>query len=155
MSQSIRDRKPSPTTPEALAIQALMKRFERAFVAADVPGVVACVTDDFEWHLPEGPNPPDGVVVRGRKDLETFLVDRFRSTGNLSYTDFSYQIFGATVVQGYLVEGDLPTRGRFSSRGLDVYTVRDGLIATKDAYWKSHARKQSSGQVASIDDVTP
>jgi ketosteroid isomerase-like protein len=153
IKQSIRDRDLSAAAPEAATNLALMKRFERAFVTGDVPGVIACVTDDIEWHLPEGPNPPDGVVVRGRNDFEAFLADRIRSTSELSYTEFSYQVFGTTVIQRYLVQGHFPTRGPFSAYGLDVYTLRGGLIATKDAYWKSHSRKQPIGLVASIEDA--
>lgn len=137
MRSQLEQRSPAQRAlPADTATHELMLRFERAFMVRDVAAVVACVTDDFEWSLPEGPDQPNGLLIRGRDQFESFIAGRFKL--GLSYSDFSHQILGSTVVQRYVVKGTVPGRPHIFARGLDVYTIRDGLISTKDAYWKGH-----------------
>ena len=43
-----------------------LRAFGKAFNAGDADGVLAQVTDDFEWRLHAGPDAPDAGVVKGR-----------------------------------------------------------------------------------------
>jgi hypothetical protein len=45
-------------------------------------------------------------------------------------------VLGQTVVQNYKVGVPLPGGQAVTLDGTDVYQIRDGLIAVKDAYWK-------------------
>jgi hypothetical protein len=45
-------------------------------------------------------------------------------------------VLGQTVVQNYKVGVPLPGGQSVTLDGTDVYQIRDGLIAVKDAYWK-------------------
>ena len=118
-------------------IAALMDRFEKAFVARDVSRVASCVTEDFVWNLPHGESQSRGTSVRGREELKAVLVERFRETRHIEFSDFQYEIFGPTIVQRYRVTTCAGISPRLDAAGLDVYRVRDNLIASKDAYWKA------------------
>jgi len=41
------------------ATEKLMANFGKARVKVDVEGILACVTDDFEWHQAVGPEAPN------------------------------------------------------------------------------------------------
>lgn len=98
----------------------LMKRFGKTFNKADVDGILECVTDDFEWRLATGPNAPNGKIVTGR--------------------DAVRQVLGTFhVIDSYADSAPLDVRG------VDIYTLRDGLIATKDSYWKRIEQELRAG----------
>lgn len=122
---------------EALA---LLKRFGKAFNAGDAAGILACVTDDFEWWLHEGPEAPHGRIVRGRAALEAELAARKTRYRELRFSEADVMVSGDRVV------GTFRARGAYAAlvnggadidvRGCDIYVLREGRIARKDSYWK-------------------
>ena len=108
----------------------LMKRFEAAFMSKDVDAVMTCLAPRFEWHL------PDGTVVRGVKAARAALAARFNAPNGPRFSHSKFSHFGDTVIQTYRVSFSGADGKNRQTRGLDVYTIANGLIARKDAFWK-------------------
>lgn len=119
----------------------LMKRFGRAFNKADVDGILECVTDDFEWRLATGPNAPDGRIVAGRDAVRQALADRDAALGSVRFSEAEVAMAGERVLGTFRVTGSYADGAPLDVRGVDIYTLRDGLIATKDSYWKRIERE--------------
>jgi hypothetical protein len=107
-----------------------MQRFEAGYVAVNAEAIVACFAPDVVWTL------PDSRVLRGREACIAFLKERFASPVGPKFSDSHLNVLGQTVVQNYKVSVPLPGGKALTLDGTDVYQIRDGLIAVKDAYWK-------------------
>jgi hypothetical protein len=118
----------TPATDHAVA--ALMRRFEAGYEAVSAEAIVACFAPDVVWSL------PDARVLRGRAACLAFLKERFASPAGPKFSDSHMNVLGQTVVQNYKVSVPLPGGQMGTFDGTDVYQIRDGLIARKDAYWK-------------------
>jgi hypothetical protein len=114
----------------AASVTALMQRFEAGYAAANAEAIVACFATDVVWTL------PDSRVLNGRAACLAFLKERFASPTGPQFSDSHLNVLGQTVVQNYKVSVPLPSGPSVTLDGTDVYQIRDGLIARKDAYWK-------------------
>ena len=112
------------------SVAALMQRFEAGYAAANAEAIVACFAPDVVWTL------PDSRVLSGRAACLAFLKERFASPTGPKFSDSHMNVLGQTVVQNYKVSVPLPGGQSVTLDGTDVYQIRDGLIARKDAYWK-------------------
>jgi ketosteroid isomerase-like protein len=112
------------------SVAALMRRFEQGYEMVSAEAIVACFAPDVVWTL------PDSRVLRGREACLVFLKERFASPTGPKFSDSHMNVLGQTVVQNYKVGVPLPGGQSVTLDGTDVYQIRDGLIAFKDAYWK-------------------
>lgn len=112
------------------SVAALMRRFEQGYEMVSAEAIVACFAPDVVWTL------PDSRVLRGREACLAFLKERFASPAGPKFSDSHMNVLGQTVVQNYKVGVPLPGGQSVTLDGTDVYQIRDGLIAVKDAYWK-------------------
>jgi ketosteroid isomerase-like protein len=112
------------------SVAALMRRFEQGYEMVNAEAIVACFAPDVVWTL------PDSRVLRGREACQAFLKERFASPTGPKFSDSHMNVLGQTVVQNYKVSVPLPGGKALTLDGTDVYQIRDGLIAVKDAYWK-------------------
>jgi ketosteroid isomerase-like protein len=111
-----------------------VKRFNAALNAGDLPAMQALLTSDtvFENTYP----PPDGARYAGAAAVGAFWEDFFRSAraprieieelfaaGERCVMRWTYSWRDAAGAPGHI-------------RGVDVYTVRGGLIAEKLSYVK-------------------
>ena len=112
------------------SVAALMRRFEQGYEMVSAEVIVACFAPDVVWTL------PDSRVLRGREACLAFLKERFASPTGPKFSDSHMNVLGQTVVQNYKVGVPLPGGQSVTLDGTDVYQIRDGLIAVKDAYWK-------------------
>jgi ketosteroid isomerase-like protein len=103
-------------------VMALLRDFGKAFNRGDIDGILACVTDDFEWRLAEGPDAPDGKVVKGKEAVRQALEDRDREIAEMRFSE---------TATGKTRDGQPIDR-----RGVDIYRIEGGKIALKDSYWK-------------------
>jgi ketosteroid isomerase-like protein len=117
-------------------VMALLRQFGKAFNRGDIDGILACVTDDFEWRLAEGPDAPDGKVVRGKEAVRAALEDRDRAIAEMRFSETAVTIAGDTVFGTFRAVGKTRDGRNIDRRGLDIYRIRDGKIALKDSYWK-------------------
>lgn len=118
----------APATDASIA--ALMQRFEAGYAAVNAEAIVDCFAPDVVWTL------PDARVLNGRAACLAFLKERFASPSGPQFSDSHMHVLGQTVVQNYKVSLPLPGGRSVTLDGTDVYQIRDGLIARKDAYWK-------------------
>ena len=107
-----------------------MNRFETAFMAKDVDTVMQCLAPRFEWHL------PDGSKVRGKAATRAVLEERLNAPNAPRFSQSKFSCVGDAVIQTYKVRFKGPDGKTRQTTGLDVYAIKDGLIARKDAYWK-------------------
>jgi uncharacterized protein (TIGR02246 family) len=112
------------------SVAALMRRFEQAYEMVNAEAIVACFAPDVVWTL------PDARVLRGREACLAFLKERFASPAGPKFSDSHMNVLGQTVVQNYKVGVTMPGGQTVTLDGTDVYQIREGLIAVKDAYWK-------------------
>ena len=112
------------------SVAALMRRFEQGYEMVSAEAIVACFAPDVVWTL------PDSRVLRGREACLAFLKERFASPTGPKFSDSHMNVLGQTVVQNYKVSVPLAGGQSVTLDGTDVYQIRDGLIAVKDAYWK-------------------
>lgn len=118
-----------------MAVKQLMQRFEVAFIERNVAAVMACLGPGFEWRL------PDGQCVRGRRAVRKVLTERFARRDGPRFSKSVFKYHGSTVIQTYRVDVPDGNGGWQRRHGCDVYKVRDGLLARKDAYWKAGPRR--------------
>ncbi len=120
------------------SVAALMQRFEAGYAAVNAEAIVACFAPDVVWTL------PDSRVLNGRAACLAFLKERFASPTGPQFSDSHMNVLGQTVVQNYKVGVPLPGGQSVTLDGTDVYQIRDGLIARKDAYWKQIGAPKSA-----------
>lgn len=120
----------SPAPAADASVAALMRRFEAGYETVSAEAIVACFAPDVVWTL------PDSRVLNGREACLAFLKERFASPTGPKFSDSHMNVLGQTVVQNYKVSVPLPGGQMATLDGTDVYQIRDGLIARKDAYWK-------------------
>jgi hypothetical protein len=120
----------SPAPAADASVAALMRRFEAGYETVSAEAIVACFAPDVVWIL------PDSRVLNGREACLAFLKERFASPTGPKFSDSHMNVLGQTVVQNYKVTVPLPGGQTGTYDGTDVYQIRNGLIARKDAYWK-------------------
>lgn len=126
----------SSDTGNTGAVMALLRQFGKAFNKGDVDGILACVTDDFEWRLAAGPNAPDGKIVRGKDAVREALEDRDREIEEMRFSETAVSIPDGKVFGSFRATGRTRDGEAIDKRGIDIYEIRDGKIAVKDSYWK-------------------
>ncbi len=117
-------------------VMTLLREFGKAFNKGDVDGILACVTDDFEWRLAEGPDKPDGCIVRGKEQVRAALQERDREIAEIRFSETEVTITPEKVFGSFRATGKTRDGEEIDRRGLDIYEIRDGKIALKDSYWK-------------------
>jgi len=109
-------------------------RFNDALNARDVDAMLRLMTEDcvFENTYPA----PDGTRYSGQVAVRGFWEDFVRGSAEARFE--IEDIFGAAdrVVMRWMYHWIDQQRNAGHIRGVDVYTVRDGLIAEKLSYVK-------------------
>lgn len=126
----------SSETDKSDDVMALLRQFGKAFNKGDVDGILACVTDDFEWRLAAGPDAPDGKIVRGKDAVREALEDRDREIEEMRFSETVVSIADGKVFGSFRATGHTRDGQAIDKRGIDIYEIRDGKIAVKDSYWK-------------------
>ncbi len=109
-------------------MNAAVERFTAAFDAKDVDAIMAAMTPDCVF---EDTAPPDGTRHVGPDAVRAAWTTLFAASPDGAFTTEEVIDAGERVV----------TRWRYSwggghVRGVDVFTVRDGLVAEKLSYVK-------------------
>lgn len=120
----------------ATALDDLFRRFGKAFNKGDADAVAACVTDDFEWRLNEGPG-PTGHIVKGRDGLKAEFARRAARARNVRFSEARMHYAGEAIFGTFRMTGEQADGKPIDVYGIDYYVVRDGLIALKDSYVKA------------------
>lgn len=110
---------------------AAVSRFDEAFGNQDIDAVVAAMTDDAVF---ESTSPPHGERHEGADAVRVAFEAFFATSSPGSFTAEELVVTGNRAVLRWRYTWDPDTDGHV--RGVDLYTVRDGLIAEKLAYVK-------------------
>jgi ketosteroid isomerase-like protein len=102
--------------------------FQEAFDARDVDAVMAAMTPDCVF---EDTTPPDGVRHEGADAVRAAWTALFAAAPDAVFTTEEMIDAGERVVVQWRY-----TWGSGHVRGVDVFTVRDGLVAEKRSYVK-------------------
>lgn len=121
------------------ALLDLMTAYRTAFGKADEAGLAAVVTEDFEWHMhysdPE-PISPSGRVLVGVKAMTQEILRRQAQWRDVRYENLVERAAGDRILQMFSQSGIDEKDRPYDVNVIDVYIVREGLIAKKDTYWK-------------------
>jgi ketosteroid isomerase-like protein len=112
----------------------IVLRFNDALNAADVSAMMALTTEDtfFENTSPA----PDGERFSGKAQVRAFWEDFFRSSSSAKIETEEIFALGDRCIMLWVYnwKGDNGTTGHI--RGVDVYRLKDNLIAEKLSYVK-------------------
>ena len=115
-----------------MSVRELIERYNAAWNAQDLDAVAAQHHPDVVFH-----NHTAGERAEGAEAVRAHIAEIFRTNPTLRFTtrslqageDFAVCGWTATVErEGAVLEWD----------GVDVFPLRDGLIARKDVYSSSH-----------------
>ena len=122
-------------TFDSVAADPVAAFFERC-ARDDVDGAVACFADDGVWIMPEGPEP--GTTYR-RDQIKDHLAGMIEARKKLEAQQVQVwfgeplRVADRVIVESRLLDAD----GRVTDRGVDIFTLKDGLIAVKDVFRKA------------------
>jgi uncharacterized protein (TIGR02246 family) len=113
---------------------ALLDRFAAAWASADADRVMALMTDDCVYEASVGPEP--GRTFRGAAELRSGLEKMF-----------AHDAATRTEITDVFAVGDraawewryCDAAGGLLARGCDLFVLRDGRIARKNAFRKTTA----------------
>lgn len=110
----------------------IVERFNQAFGEHDVGAVMAVMTPDCVF---DGTAPPLGQRFTGQAEVRAAWEGFFSSSPSATFTTEEIVGFGDRVVVRWLYRWDNPgSSGQV--RGIDLFRVRDGLVAEKLSYVK-------------------
>ncbi len=116
---------------------AYLAAFSKAFNGNDVAATAEMVTDDFVWVFYEGPDSPDGRILRGPAAACAAVVERSEQLKvPIRFIEVEQYDCGDRIFATYRAQGEFHATGPFDVRAVDIYTFRDGKLASKDTYWK-------------------
>ena len=112
----------------------LVRRFNDALNAADVAGMMRCMTPDcvFENTYP----PPDGDRFEGQAAVRLFWEEFFHGSNRAQIVIEEIFSLNDRCVMLWRYEWVDPQGQEGHIRGVDVYRLHDGLIAEKLSYVK-------------------
>jgi ketosteroid isomerase-like protein len=116
----------------------LLDRFAAAWNAHDIDALLQCMTEDPVFYAAAGPA-PDGAVHRGRVAVASAYAAIWESIPDATWTNVSHVVQGDRAISEWLFAGTRSDGTAVRVRGVDVFTVRDGLIQVKDTFRKAVA----------------
>lgn len=126
--------KQPPKEIQSSALIDVVVRFNQALNAANVPGMLALLTEDtvFENTYP----PPDGERFEGKSQVGQFWADFFRGSSQAQLEIEEIFACGERCVMCWTYRWTGTDGQPGHIRGVDVYRLHDGQIAEKLSYVK-------------------
>ena len=123
--------------PSEIRREELMRQFNKAMFARDMPALYAVVTADFVWRVAIGPTAPGGRELRGAEQIAAYLDERARTYERLRFNDVvTYHASDCSFVSFRLSGQRREDARAVDVLGLERFAFRDDRIVLKDAYWK-------------------
>ena len=121
-----------PTTRNKAA--EIVLAFNDALNASDLDGMMALMTRDciFENTYPA----PDGTIYEGQEAVRSFWEAFFKGSASARFTPEEIFVAENRCVMRWIYRWSNPKGEQGHIRGVDIYTIRDGLIAEKLSYVK-------------------
>lgn len=115
--------------------RALLERLFSAFNRHDAGGVMACMTPDIVFDAAAGPQ-ANGLRITGTEAVSAAFTAVWTGMPDVAWTVSRHTIAGDTAVSEWLFTGTRADGTTVEVQGLDLFTFRGGLIATKSAFRK-------------------
>jgi uncharacterized protein (TIGR02246 family) len=114
---------------DAGEVKALIERYDRAWNEQDVETIASLHTDDvvFENHTA-------GERAEGAAAVRDHIAQIFANWPSLRFRGRSLRIGDDFAVSEWTASATAPDGRRLEWDGVDVFPLRDGLIARKDIY---------------------
>jgi len=103
-------------------------RYSRAWAEHDPDAILALHTDDTVFHMHGYAEPATGAAA-----VRETIVALFEQSPDLRFEPRRAHFGEEHFVSEYQLSGTVEGRS-FACEGVDVFTIRDGLIARKDSY---------------------
>ncbi|MEO8667028.1 MAG: nuclear transport factor 2 family protein [Bauldia sp.] len=113
----------------------LLERFADAWNAHDVEILLECMTDDGVFYSSAGPA-PSGTTFAGREALRKGFSAVWELYPDAQWTKARHFASGADACSQWIFVGTKRDGTRVEVFGCDVFTIRDGKIAVKNAWRK-------------------
>ncbi len=112
----------------------IIRQFNNALNAADVDSMMALTTEDtvFENTFPA----PDGERYSGQAQVRAFWVDFFRKSSSAKIESEDIFAMGDRYIMLWIYHWTNNDGTTGHVRGVDVYRIKDNLIAEKLSYVK-------------------
>lgn len=118
-------------------IRSTLEELCKAFNAHDLNRIVAFFSDDCVLEMPRGSKPWGSRFV-GKQNVREALATRFEGLPDVHYGNETHLIdsTASTGISKWTLTGTTREGAKIEVRGCDFYTFRDGMVTSKDSYWK-------------------
>jgi ketosteroid isomerase-like protein len=113
----------------------MLKAIATAFDEHDLDGIMAHFADDASFEAPRGPD-PWGTRFAGPEAIRAAFAARFSGIPDIRYREDAHFVDGDRGASEWTLSGTTTDGQRIEVRGCDLWTLRDGMVAKKDSYWK-------------------
>lgn len=121
--------------PSAAERDELLKGFARALFKADMEALYRIVTPDFVWSFHDGLG--TGKVLAAPTAISEHLAAQKQKFSAQHFHEVAYHHAADATFMTFRVSETVRADGeQREQRGVEYYTFRDGLLATKDVYRK-------------------
>jgi ketosteroid isomerase-like protein len=112
-----------------------LKMITDAFNRHDLDAIMAFFADDAVFLSPRGPE-PFGRRFEGKAAVREGLAARFAGIPDVHYGEDDHFVAGERGASEWTLTGTSTDGVRLEVRGCDLWTFRDGLVTSKDSFWK-------------------
>jgi ketosteroid isomerase-like protein len=113
----------------------MLRTITAAFDAHDLDAIMGHFADDAVFEGPRGKD-PWGTRFVGREAVRAGFAARFSGIPDVRYRDEGHFVDGDRGASEWTLSGTTTSGERIEVRGCDLWTIRDGKIVKKDAFWK-------------------
>ena len=111
-----------------------------SFNRHDIEAILSRFADNAIWLTSRG-NDPEGHRFTGKKEIRKILHKRFSSIPDMFWKIHSHWVSNNRGCSEWTVTGNEINGDQLNWFGCDLWTLReDGMIVTKDTYWKHTGR---------------
>jgi ketosteroid isomerase-like protein len=113
----------------------MLEAIATAFDEHDLEGIMVHFADDAVFEGPRGTD-PWGTRFVGLEEIRDAFAARFSGIPDVRYQQDAHFVDGDRAASEWTLSGTTTEGQRIEIRGCDLWTLRDGLVAKKDSYWK-------------------
>ena len=117
-------------------IEKFIKEVFSLFNQHDIEAVMSCFTDDCVFLTPGGDH-IYGNKIEGKQAVRASFQNVFDTVKDAAWEDTSHVVDGDRVFSEWIYSGTDIDGNRTEVQGIDVFTIRDGKIAVKQAFRKN------------------
>lgn len=115
--------------------EALLRAFAAAWNRHDIEGLLALVTEDCVFETAAGPT-AHGAIFAGKAALRQAFPAAWTTWPDARWEEAVHVVAGSRAFSEWTFRGTSAAGTAIEVRGVDLFELRDGLIARKDTYRK-------------------